>query len=350
MQNAHSSGSISLTGQSLSRNTMKEDLRNKIFSIENQSDFNNAAIEVFNNQYRLNQVYSHFADNLNRAPEFINNIYDIPYAPIEFFRTQRILSSRFPVDIIFESSGTTGATPSRHFVKDLGLYEESFLRGFRLFYGDPADYLIAALLPSYTERSGSSLVYMADKLIKLSKHRLSGFFRDDIETFIEAIKQPENREKKILLLGVSFALLDLAERYAPDLSGVTVMETGGMKGHRKEITRQELHSILTQKFNLPVIHSEYGMTELLSQAYSKGGGVFYCPPWMKILIRDPQDPLTIYNEPGRTGGINIIDLANLNSLSFIATSDLGRIREDGGFEVLGRFDNSDIRGCNLMVE
>ena len=191
---------------------------------------------------------------------------------------------------------------------------------------------------------------MADNLIKKSRNLLSGFYKDNIEELILAIKEAKEENCKVLLLGVSFALLDLAEKISPDLSGVIVMETGGMKGRRKEITRQELHSILKEKLNVPSIHSEYGMTELLSQAYSKGDGIFYCPPWMKIIIRDPQDPLTLYSEPGITGGINIIDLANINSCSFVATGDLGKLREDGGFEVLGRFDNSDIRGCNLLME
>jgi hypothetical protein len=230
------------------------------------------------------------------------------------------------------------------------LYEESFLKSFRFFYGEPEEFFIAALLPSYTEREGSSLVYMADNLIKKSRNLLSGFYKDNIEELILAIKEAKKENSKVLLLGVSFALLDLAEKISPDLSGVIIMETGGMKGRRKEITRPELHSILIEKLNVLSIHSEYGMTELLSQAYSKGDGIFYCPPWMKIIIRDPQDPLTLYSEPGVTGGINIIDLTNINSCSFVATGDLGKLREDGGFEVLGRFDNSDIRGCNLLVE
>jgi hypothetical protein len=230
------------------------------------------------------------------------------------------------------------------------LYEESFLKTFNLFYGDPGQYLIAALLPSYIERGSSSLVYMADKLIKKSRHPLSGFYKGNKEDLIIAIKKSKEENQKILLLGVSFALLDLAEKQAPDLSGVIVIETGGMKGRRKELTRQELHKILIEKFNVHSIDSEYGMTELMSQAYSKGNGIFYCPPWMKVMIRDPQDPLSLYSETGKTGGINIVDLANINSCSFISTSDLGRLHDDGGFEVLGRFDNSDIRGCNLMAD
>jgi phenylacetate-coenzyme A ligase PaaK-like adenylate-forming protein len=254
------------------------------------------------------------------------------------------------VETIFESSGTAGVIPGKNFVNDLSIYDESFIKSFNLFYGDPGEYLIAALLPSYIERGGSSLVYMADKLIKLSRHPLSGFYKGDFKKLLATIKKARDENQKALLLGVSFALLDLAENEAPELSGIIVMETGGMKGRRKEMTRSELHSILKEKFNIPVIHSEYGMTELLSQAYSKGEGKFYCPPWMKVLIRDPQDPLSIYSETGKNGGINIIDLANINSCSFIATSDLGRLNDDGSFEVLGRFDNSDIRGCNLLAE
>jgi hypothetical protein len=252
--------------------------------------------------------------------------------------------------MVFESSGTTGMTPGKHFVNDLKLYEESFLRSFSLFYGEPEQFLIAALLPSYTEREGSSLVYMVDNLIKSSKNPHSGFYKNNVEELILTISRAKKEKQKILLLGVSFALVDLSENQSPDLSGVIVMETGGMKGRRKELTRSELHSILKEKLNVSSIHSEYGMTELMSQAYSKEDGIFYCPPWMKIVLRDPQDPLTLFVESGRTGGINIIDLANINSCSFIATSDLGKLHEDGGFEILGRFDNSDVRGCNLLVE
>jgi hypothetical protein len=219
-----------------------------------------------------------------------------------------------------------------------------------MFYGDPGEYTFLALLPSYQERSQSSLVYMVSRLIALSRFGESGFYRENTVEMIRIAEKAVKEKRRVLLLGVSFALLDLAEKHAPDLSGVIVMETGGMKGRRKELTREELHKILTMKFGVASIHSEYGMTELLSQAYSSGKGIFRCPPWMKIVIRDPQDPLTVITEPGRTGGINIIDLANLNSCSFIATGDLGKVHEDDSFEVLGRFDNSDIRGCNLLVE
>jgi hypothetical protein len=227
---------------------------------------------------------------------------------------------------------------------------ESFIKCFHLFYNDPEDCFIAALLPSYTERGNSSLIYMMNELIRRSRNPLSGFYGDNIPELILNINKEKRGNRKILLIGVSFTLLDLAEHYSPDLSGVIVMETGGMKGRRKEITRRELHSILKKGFNIADVHSEYGMTELLSQAYSKGNEIFHCPPWMRILIRDTQDPLSVMTEPGITGGINIIDFANINSCSFIATGDLGKLHNDGGFEVLGRFDNSDIRGCNLLIE
>jgi phenylacetate-coenzyme A ligase PaaK-like adenylate-forming protein len=327
-----------------------QNLQKKIFRIQGQTDFWETAFEVFNYQFINNIIYQEFIKSLGKGLSEIKTTEDIPFLPVEFFRNHKIISGNYPVEMIFESSGTTGITPGKHFVTDLLLYEESFLRSFKLFYGEAEQFLIAALLPSYTEREGSSLVYMTDILINKSQNPGSGFYRHNIPELILTLKKTIGENKNALLLGVSFALLDLAEKYAPDLSGVVVMETGGMKGRRKELTRLELHSILKGKFNVTSVHSEYGMTELLSQAYSKGEGIFYCPPWMKIVIRDPLDPLTIIKEPGRTGGINIIDLANINSCSFIATGDLGKIHPDGGFEVLGRFDNSDIRGCNLLVE
>jgi phenylacetate-coenzyme A ligase PaaK-like adenylate-forming protein len=327
-----------------------KNLQEKIFSIKNETDFSETALEVFNFQYNNCPVYHHFIKSLGREPSQINIIDKIPFLPVEFFRNHVIITGGLKAETIFESSGTTGVNPGKHYVTDLNLYEESFLRSFRLFYGDPEDYLFAALLPSYTERENSSLVYMADKLIKRSQNTLSGFYRGNTQGLINIINKAKAEDQKVLLLGVSFALLDLAEQESPDLSGIVVMETGGMKGRRKELTRSELHAILKEKLNLDSVHSEYGMTELLSQGYSKGNGIFYCPPWMRIIIRDTQDPLSVYNEPDRTGGINIIDLANINSCSFISTGDLGKIHRDGGFEVLGRFDNSDIRGCNLLVD
>jgi hypothetical protein len=329
---------------------MTEIPEDRIFGIKTQSDFQTLALEIFNHQFRQNKIYRDFTTFLSEGKDSARTFGNIPFLPVEFFRNHKIVTGDKPVETVFESSGTTGISPGRHHVTDLKLYETSFLKGFTLFYGHPSEYIIIALLPSYTERQGSSLVYMADRLIRDSSHLLSGFYKSGENIVKKTLVNAKGESRKILLLGVSFALLDLAESGQYDLSGITVMETGGMKGRRKELTRSELHEILKGSFNVETIHSEYGMTELLSQAYSKGDGIFYCPPWMKIVIRDPQDPLTIYDEPGRTGGINIIDLANKNSCSFIATGDLGRLHEDGGFEVLGRFDNSDIRGCNLMAE
>jgi phenylacetate-coenzyme A ligase PaaK-like adenylate-forming protein len=328
---------------------MKPDSADRIFKINNERDFVESALEIFHYQADKNPVYRQFIRELSAETKAIDSPEKIPFLPIEFFKKHRIITGNRSPELIFESSGTTGSSVSRHYVTDSGIYEKSFLTSFRMFYGDPADYFIAALLPSYSERKNSSLVYMAEKLIGRSSYPESGFYNDNITELLSNIKSARADNRKIILLGVSFALLDLAENHSPDLSGIIVMETGGMKGRRKEITRGELHATLKKSFNLSEIHSEYGMTELLSQAWSKRDGIYYCPPWMKILIRDPQDPLTIINEPGVTGGINIIDLANIYSCSFVATGDLGRLHEDGGFEVLGRFDNQDIRGCNLLI-
>jgi hypothetical protein len=325
-------------------------IRDKIFNIRKQEDFWEMALEVYYHQSHKNNVFREFTDGLGRSGISPDTPDKFTFLPVEFFRNKKIICRDLPVEMIFESSSTTGVNPAKHFVSDLSIYRESFRNTFRLFYGEPEQYVIAALLPSYIERKGSSLVYMTDNLIKWSNKPLSGFYKSGTEELLKVLNEAKTANHKAILLGVSFALLDLAENQSPDLSGIIVMETGGMKGRRKEITRAELHKILTTKFKVPLIHSEYGMTELLSQAYSKGNGIFYCPPWMKVLIRDPHDPLAIYNEPGITGGINIIDLANINSCSFIATGDLGKLHEDGGFEVLGRFDNSDIRGCNLLVD
>jgi Acyl-CoA synthetases (AMP-forming)/AMP-acid ligases II len=327
-----------------------QDLQKRVFNIKNLEDFCETALDIFDYQYNNNSVYKNFVNNLHKDRPEINTLYDIPFLPVEFFKSHKIITGNLPVVKIFESSGTTVTTRAKHYINNLYLYEESFLRTFKMFYGNPEEYLIAALLPSYIEREGSSLIYMTEYLINKSKNFLSGFYRNNVEDLITTINKAKSEKQKILLLGVSFALLDLAENNSPDLSEVIVMETGGMKGRRKELTRFELHSILKKRLSVPFIHSEYGMTELLSQAYSKMDGIFYCPPWMKIIIRDPMDPLALYKDPVSTGGINIIDLANFNSCSFIATGDLGKLHEDGGFEVLGRFDNSDIRGCNLLVE
>ncbi len=329
---------------------MKPEIKDKIFKIKDHVAFSECALEIFRLQSAENKIYGEFIKSLGIEPSLVKSVSQIPFLPVEFYRSHRIVTGNLPHILAFESSGTTGTATSKHYVADTELYEKSFLNAFRLFYGDPAGYMIAALLPSYTERKNSSLVYMMDSLIKRSSYSGSGFYRDDTGSMIQAIEKARSEKWQVLLVGVSFALLDLAEKYSPDLHDVIVMETGGMKGRRREITRMELHSVLKKAFNVEAIHSEYGMTELLSQAYSKDGGIFHCPPWMKILIRDPQDPLTIINEPEITGGISIIDLANIHSCSFIATGDLGKLHEDGSFEVLGRIDNSDIRGCNLLIE
>ena len=327
---------------------MDKNLRDKIFQINNDSDFLNQALEIFEYQCNNNAVYRSFAENLNRNPKKVSRLVELPFLPIEFFKNHVIISDNGKVQKTFESSGTTGEFTSRHHVLDLGLYIESFVKTFRMFYGDPSEYMIAAILPSYVERGNSSLVYMVDSLIEMSCNPLSGFYQITDNALLDNITSTVNKKK--ILLGVSFALLDLAETKRLDLSGSIVMETGGMKGRRKEMTRAELHKILTKAFNVPTIHSEYGMTELLSQAYSKENGIFYPPPWMKIVLRDLHDPLSLFTEHGQIGGINIIDFANINSCSFIATGDVGKLLPCGGFEVLGRFDNSDIRGCNLLTE
>ncbi|KSA13232.1 LuxE/PaaK family acyltransferase [Maribacter dokdonensis] len=321
---------------------------NAIFDIRTADDFLHHALRIFKFQYTNNPVYKAFCSYLNTDPNAVQTLEQIPFLPIEFFKSKSVLSSTDAAEITFTSSGTTGSETSKHHVTDLSLYEESYLKAFNHFYGDIEDYCVLALLPSYLERTGSSLIYMADDLIKKSKHPKSGFFLNEYEQLYKLLVELQKTDTKILIIGVSFALLEFTEQYQLDLKNAVVMETGGMKGRRKEIVRQELHELLSKGFGVPHIHSEYGMTELLSQAYSKGNGVFDCPSWMKILVRDTEDPLT-YLKNGKSGGINVIDLANINSCSFIATQDLGKINHDGTFEIIGRFDNSDVRGCNLMV-
>lgn len=310
--------------------------------------FKTAALRTFRLQYTHNNVYRTFCDHLNTSPEKVHNLDDIPFIPIQFFKDTKLLSTTDAVKEVFTSSGTTGSVTSKHYVTDIDIYEQSYLNAFEQFYGKPSDFCILALLPSYLERKGSSLIYMVNDLIAKSQHPQSGFFLEDMEKLKVHLATLEASGTQTLLIGVSFALLDFCEKYQIQLNTTTIMETGGMKGRRKELIREELHDLLKKGFGVDVIHSEYGMTELLSQAYSKGNGIFTCPPWMKVLIRDTEDPFT-YQPHGKTGGVNIIDLANTNSCSFIATQDLGKKHEDGSFEILGRFDESDIRGCNLMV-
>lgn len=322
--------------------------KNKIFSIKNELEFEQVALKIFRYQAENNEVYREYLQYLKKDVNQISKLTDIPFLPIEFFKSRKVVSCSDPAKEIFTSSGTTGKLTSRHFVPNISIYEESFKKGFEDFYGPITDYCVLALLPSYLEREGSSLIYMMEHLIKDSKHAKSGFYLHNHEELIECIADLKKSNQKILLLGVSFALLDLAEKYTLDLSEVIIMETGGMKGRRKEITREELHAFLCSRLGVNEIHSEYGMTELLSQAYSKGQSLFQTPNWMKIMIRDAYDPFS-YEKTGRTGGVNVIDLANVHSCSFIETQDLGKIHENGKFEILGRFDHSDIRGCNLLV-
>lgn len=323
-------------------------LQEEIFKITTDEEFTSLALQVFQFQFENNKVYRSFCDLLYRHPSDVKTISDIPFLPIEFFKSKSILSSDEDLKVVFTSSGSTGSVTSKHMVTDVSVYENSYLSGFEYFYGDIEDYVVLALLPSYLEREGSSLIYMVDDLIQKSNHIDSGFYLNNLEDIKQKLIALDNAGQKVLLIGVSFALLDLIEYHQFDLSHAIVMETGGMKGRRKELIRAELHQELKKGFGVSEIHSEYGMTELLSQAYSKGNGVFNCPPWMKVLTRDTEDPLSI-QVSGKTGGLNVIDLANINSCSFIATQDLGRKSLNEDFEVIGRFDNSDIRGCNLMV-
>jgi hypothetical protein len=310
------------------------------------------AIRMFALQYAENDLYRGFCDCLGRSPGGVVSVQEIPFLPISFFKTHLVACGKGPFGQVFESSGTTGASVSRHHVLDTGLYRRSFTEAFRLFYGEPRDWCILALLPSYLERRGSSLVTMADDLIRQSGDSRSGFYLDQFDDLADAIRNNERQGRKTLLLGVTFALLDFAERHPMQLGHTMVMETGGMKGRRRELTREEVHAILCKAFSIPVVHSEYGMTELLSQAYSKGHGRFSTPPWMRILLRSEDDPLCLANADGSpldSGLINVIDMANRHSCSFIATDDLGRLHLDGTFEVIGRLDNSDIRGCSLLA-
>ncbi len=321
---------------------------NDIFNIQSEKDFETLALKVFKFQFENNGVYRSFCDLLYKHPSDITSIKEIPFLPIQFFKSHKVLSSQKPIEKTFSSSGTTGSITSKHYITDISLYEKSFRKGFQQYYGNIKNYVILALLPSYLEREGSSLIYMVDTLIKQSEHKESGFYLNNLSELKDILLKLESESKQTLLVGVSFALLDLVEKYKFQLKHTIIMETGGMKGRRKELVRSELQSILKQGFGVKTIHSEYGMTELLSQAYSKGNGIFESPNWMKVLIRDPEDALTPL-KPNKIGGINVIDLANINSCSFIATQDLGKINANGTFEIVGRFDHSDIRGCNLMV-
>lgn len=331
---------------------------NDLFTISSKKEFEKIALKVFRFQFDNNLVYQEFCRLLKKNKENVKSLTEIPFLPIQFFKSHEVLSSTEPIQTTFTSSGTTGMQTSKHLVTDISLYEESYRSAFSEFYGNIEDYCVLALLPSYLEREGSSLIHMVDDLIQSSNHIDSGFYLNNYEHLLATLMQLDNMGENVLLIGVSYALMDLVDAINKKeypfleawkgLKNTIIMETGGMKGKRKEMIREELHDILCKGFGVPVIHSEYGMTELLSQAYSLGNGIFECPNWMQILIRDPEDALT-YVKEGKTGGINVIDLANINSCSFIATQDLGKKYPNHSFEVLGRFDNSDIRGCNLMV-
>lgn len=319
-----------------------------IISIQTTKEFHKTAMKVFRFQFQHNEVYQKYCLLLRKSPENVKHITEIPFLPIEFFKSKEVLSTIDPIQTTFTSSGTTGIITSKHHVTDLSFYEASFRSAFSKFYGNIEDYAVLALLPSYLEREGSALIYMAKDFIEGSNHPDSGFYLHNYKELAQKLIQLDSDGQNVLLLGVTYALLDMIELQKFELKNTIVMETGGMKGKRKEMIREELHTLLTDGFGVHKIHSEYGMTELLSQAYSFGDGVFECPPWMDILIRDTEDPLSLI-ETEKTGGINIIDLANINSCSFIATQDLGKKYNNATFEVLGRFDNADVRGCNLMV-
>jgi hypothetical protein len=319
-----------------------------IFNIKNKKEFEKIALKVFRHQYDNNLVYQEFCNYLKADKNNVKNILQIPFLPIQFFKSHQIVSNTHKIQETFTSSATTGSITSKHYVTEIKLYEESYQKAFSQFYGNIENYTILALLPSYLEREGSSLVYMINDLIKMTNNPESGFYLNNHDQLIKKLLQLENDGQNIILIGVTYALLDLIEKQKFNLKNTIIMETGGMKGKRKEMIREELHEILCEGFGVNAIHSEYGMTELLSQAYSLGNGIFECPSWMQIIIRDTEDAMN-YIQSGKTGGINVIDLANINSCSFIATQDLGKIIGNNAFEVLGRFDNSDIRGCNLMV-
>ena len=323
-------------------------MQNAVFNIQNQSDFKTCALQVFRHQFKNNAIYRSFCDLLYIHSSDVKEIEEIPFLPIQFFKSHAVLSSTQAVKETFTSSGTTGSSVSKHMVTDLSWYTKSYTKGFEYFYGPIEEYTVLGLLPNYLERDGSSLIYMVDDFIKKPNKPSSGFYLNNLTELSKTLIALDKKGEKVLLIGVTFALLDLIERQQFKLQNTIIMETGGMKGRRKEMIREELHEILCAGFGVSKIHSEYGMTELLSQGYSSGDGVFDCPPWMKILARDTEDALTMVGT-NKTGGLNVIDLANYNSCSFIATQDLGKVDNNGSFEVLGRFDHSDIRGCNLMV-
>lgn len=319
---------------------------NNIFSLSPE-DFPDFALRTYRFQYEQNGLFRSWCERLGRSPAEVRYVEDIPALPVSFFKTDRVMTTEFVPEVVFRSSGTTGTTGSFHYVRNISLYEASYSRTFRLMYGDPADWCILGLLPSYLERGDSSLVNMVQGLMQQSGHSGGGFFLQDWEELAGRLGKLAAEGQKTLLIGVTYALLDFAERYPMDLRDTVVMETGGMKGRREELTREEVHDRLKRAFGREEIHSEYGMTELLSQAYSKGGGRYVCPPWMRVLVRDERDPLLV-SATGE-GVLQVVDLANQYSCSFIATEDVGCVYADGSFEVWGRQDHADLRGCSLLA-
>lgn len=321
----------------------------QIFNLANNTSFNEVSLAIFRYQAQHCSVYSAYLQHLKVNINQVENYTQIPFLPIAFFKSHAVILNHQKPQIIFSSSGTTGQITSKHLVSDVQIYQESFNTAFKKFYGAAQHTCILALLPSYLEREGSSLIYMVDDLLKQSEHPQSGYFLHDLQHLYQTLLSLKKAKQKTILIGVTYALLAFVEQFNLDFPELIVMETGGMKGKRKEMVREELHQVLTKGFNVQKIHSEYGMTEMLSQAYAYGDGIFTCPPWMKIVLRDPSDPLSLLQNK-QSGGINVIDLANINSCAFIATQDLGKVYNDGSFEVLGRFDHADIRGCNLLVQ
>ncbi|HEX6914015.1 MAG TPA: acyl transferase [Chitinophagaceae bacterium] len=319
---------------------------NNIFSTDTRT-FGQRCLETFRFQYQYNRIYRQWCDALGKNTGNVESVTDIPFLPISFFKTGQVTTTEFTAELVFESSGTTQTVCSRHYVKDAALYRESYTRAFGMFYGPATQYCILALLPSYLEKGNSSLVYMADGLIRQSAHPLSGFYLHDYAGLAERLAQLEQAAVPTILLGVTYALLDFAEAFPQQLKHTIVMETGGMKGRKRELIREEVHRVLQRQFGIQEVHSEYSMTELLSQAYSKGGGRYYCPPWMRVMLRSEEDPLQVMEQG--TGIINVVDLANVHSCSFIATDDAGVVHPDQGFEVAGRLDHSDLRGCTLLT-
>lgn len=326
-----------------------EELINKIFEISNEEDFEQIALRIFSFQYEKNYVYRNWCKLMKKDKSNVKTLFDIPFLPISFFKTHNVVSFEDKPIHFFKSSGTTSKETSKHFIHSLEIYERSFTKCFEEFFSNKEEYCFIALLPNYIEQGNSSLVYMIDNLIKESKYKESGFYNGSLKEVIKTLKKCEENKTKTILFGVTYALLDLIEIEKLELKNTIVFETGGMKGRRKEIIREELHKLLCKGFGVKSIASEYGMCELFSQAYSKEEGRFYCPNQMRVLIRDTYDPLSLIGK-NKIGGINIIDLANIYSCSFIATEDLGKLYPDNSFELMGRIDNTTTRGCNLMYD